>query len=320
MRLRPQHHLAILEMGMYLPGDIATLANIASPDMGIVTNVGPNHLERIGSMELIARGKSELVAALPPQGLSILNGDDPWTVAMAHGSGVAPTRLVGLSDTCDYRAVDIEVNGLEGTAFVVYAEGTSTPFRTRVPGQHTIHAFLAGIAVGRALDINWVELQDSVAETRLEHRQRMVRRSDGTLIIDDSYNAAPLSMTAALTLLAAAPGVKVAVLGDMLELGALEHQAHLDTGRQAAQIADWLIVRGERSRWTAEAAQAGGMAPDRVLHAGSNAEAVETIQYIAAESAASRERPQEIRTTVLVKGSRSMHLEDIVTALTKGGA
>lgn len=311
LRLDSRHSAAVLEMGMYQLGDIALLAAIARPDIGIVTNVGPIHLERMGSIERIARAKSELVEALAPEALAILNGDDPWTRAMAEVSGVAPSVLVGLGERCHYRALDIQSRGLDGISFSVRAEGGAYHFETGVPGMHNVYAFLSAIATARRLDISWPDIQSAVRATRLEARQRVLQGPEGMLIIDDSYNAAPLSVSAALELLAASPGRKVAVLGDMLELGDEEEAAHRQVGARAAQVADWLVVRGERSSWIAEEALKRGLDPQRILRPATNVEAAVLIREIATTGNGDR-------WSVLVKGSRGMRMEEVVEAL-RGG-
>lgn len=322
LRLAPQHDAAVLEMGMYAAGDIALLAKIARPRIGVVTNVAPIHLERMGTIERIARAKSELVAALPPEGQAILNGDDPWTRAMAQAAGVAPVLLVGQGPGCDYRATEIVSHGLDGTSFLLEAEGRRTSFRTHVPGRHTVNAFLAAIAVARSLQMEWDAIQEAVERTRLSARQRILQVGEpaGGIIIDDSYNASPLSMGAALELLRSSPGIRIAVLADMLELGPFEEEAHRQVGNRAADAADWLVVRGPRSAWIAEEAEKHGMAADRVLRTGTNEDAVRTVRAITRNSPRTptmqQARSEEtIGWTVLVKGSRGMRMEEVVQGL-----
>jgi UDP-N-acetylmuramoyl-tripeptide--D-alanyl-D-alanine ligase len=311
--LRAEHRVAVLEMGMYDQGDIALLAKIAEPEVGMVTTVAPVHLERMGSIEAIAREKSRLIAALPVDGLAVLNADDPWTRAMAQASGTAPAVLVGVHPDADYRACNVEPRGLDGSSFTLCADGRQLQIRTCVPGTHTVHAFLGAAAVARSLDMSWAEVKDALETIRIDIRQRILRRGDHVLIIDDSYNAAPMSMHASLALLASSPGTRVAVLGDMLELGPLEEQAHRDVGERAARVADWLVVRGARSEWLAESAQAHGLPPERVVRAASNSEAVAAIETIIRGSAGSRQPATDW--AILVKGSRGMELEEVVAGL-----
>jgi UDP-N-acetylmuramoyl-tripeptide--D-alanyl-D-alanine ligase len=181
--------------------------------------------------------------------------------------------------------------------------------------------------------MEWPEIEDASARVTLEARQRVVRWRDPVhgspvLLIDDSYNASPLSMKAALDLLLAAPGTKIAVLGDMLELGPDEEALHRDIGRSVAQVADWLITRGPRADWIADAALAAGFSPSRLSRAPSNAEAAARVSEIVSSAlpvgAASDARTiQRIGTperpdaawSVLVKGSRGMRMEEVVRAL-----
>jgi UDP-N-acetylmuramoyl-tripeptide--D-alanyl-D-alanine ligase len=331
LRLAPQHRAVVLEMGMYAPGDIGLLARTAEPRIGVVTNVAPIHLERMQTLERIARAKSELVAALPPTGIAILNGDDPWTRAMAGTSGVASVLLIGRAGDCHYRATEVTAQGLDSLALTIEAEGRRVPLRTRVPGAHTVHAFLGGVAIGRAMGMTWQEIQEAIEEVRLDTRQRVLRGLESMLIIDDSYNAAPLSMNAALELLRVAPGTKIAVLGDMLELGPQEEAAHRQVGERAAEVADWLIVRGRRSSWIAEGATRRGFPPNRIVRVRSNADAVETVRSIARPGADPGEsigdrtmtgakavsvKPEpDVEWSVLVKGSRGMRMEEVVQGL-----
>lgn len=307
LRLRPEHRVAVLEMGMYVPGDIGLLARVARPRIGVVTNVAPIHLERAGSIERIARGKSELVTELPADGLAVLNGDNVWTRAMASTSGLARSVLFGLSDDCEYRALEVRARGLEGVSFTLEAEGRRLLMRTSVPGTHTVSAYLAAIAVARELGMSWGQISDAVEAVRLDTRQRIIKKDD-VVIIDDSYNAAPMSVNAALELLRESPGSKIAVLGDMLELGPEEEAAHRAVGQRAAGIADWLVARGPRSNWIADEAARRGMLPERVRHVPDNASAVAVVGEIVRE-------PSAQGWAILVKGSRGMRMEEVVSSL-----
>jgi UDP-N-acetylmuramoyl-tripeptide--D-alanyl-D-alanine ligase len=327
--LERRHRVAVLEMGMYAPGDIALLARIARPTIGVVTNVAPIHLERLGTIERIARAKSELVAALPADGLAVLNGDDPWTRAMALTSGIAPAILVGFGADCQYRAGALVDHGIDGLEFTLHAEGQSVRLETRVPGRHVVHAFLAAAALARRTGMHWPEIQRAIAEARLDVRQRVLRDHPGMLIIDDSYNAAPMSMSAALSLLRSCPGTRIAVLGDMLELGPGEESAHRDLGERAAGVIDWLVVRGSRAQWIADAAQQSGLPATRIRRASSNVDAARAVLDIVAGSIPAgvahgptmRSGPSlhgaadAVSWSVLVKGSRGMGMEEIVERL-----
>lgn len=308
LRLRPQHEVAVLEMGMYGPGEIDLLAKLAAPRIGLVTNVAPIHLERLGSIEAIARAKSELPAALPRDGWAVVNGDNPWTAAMARASTIATPVRVGLGTENEYRALEIGDLGLDGLRWVLAAEGKRFSIRTSIPGRHTLHAFLMAAATARAMGLSWEQIVAGMEAAQLQLRQRILTGRGGFRLIDDSYNAAPMSMNAALDLLQTTPGHKIAVLGDMLELGPTEERDHRELGRRAVGVADWLILRGERTAWLAEAALEAGFSPERLIHAASNAEAAAAVRRLVG----SGDEPQWV---VLVKGSRGLHLEEVVRDL-----
>lgn len=307
LRLRPEHRVAVLEMGMYGPGEISLLAEIAGPQIGLVTTVAPIHLERLGSIEAIARAKSELVAALPPDGLAVLNADNRWTRAMAVTSGVAPSVLCGFASDAEYRADEVSPRGLEGVRWTLVADGARHTIQTRVPGVHTLHAFLMAVAVGDRLGIRRSSLLAGMEAATLDARQRIARTASGALLIDDSYNAAPMSMNAALELLRHSPGRHLAILGDMLELGPGEEEAHREVGRRAGEVADWVVTRGERASWIAATLCDLGMA-DRVREAASNGDAIHLARTIMATH-------PDSAWSILVKGSRGMHMEEVVAAL-----
>jgi UDP-N-acetylmuramoyl-tripeptide--D-alanyl-D-alanine ligase len=161
--------------------------------------------------------------------------------------------------------------------------------------------------------MSWAEVKDAMETIRIDIRQRILRRGDHVMILDDSYNAAPMSMNASLALLDASPGSKVAVLGDMLELGPLEEQAHREVGERAAQVADWLVVRGTRSEWLAQSAKLHGLPAERVVHAATNQDAVSAVERIITGSADPSQRTSDW--AILVKGSRGMEMEEIVAGL-----
>jgi len=327
-RWQPSHRAAVLELGMHVVGDIKLLAAIAQPNLGIVTNVAPVHLERMGTIERIAHEKSELVAALPADGLAILNGDDRWARAMAQTSGLAPTVLVGRGDSCDYRIDDVETDGLQGLRFVLEAEGERMQMQAPLAGAHLVPALCYAAAAARYLDMSWPAIREAITRVKLDIRQRIITTSQGH-IIDDSYNASPLSVKAALDVLRAAPGLRVAVLGDMLELGADEEAAHRDVGAYTAATADCLVAVGPRGRWIADEAVQAGMPVEQVLHVGTKMEAVRALQGCATNTTSTSQPPASLtmqrpetapgasvpERTVLVKGSRGMKMEEVVHEL-----
>ncbi len=303
MELSPEHEAVILEMGMHAIGDIRCLAEIAQPEIGVVTNVHPVHLERLGTIERIADAKAELVEALPRGGLAVLNADDPRVAAMASRT-TASVVTYGLTSGADFWADEIEAAGLEGVAFTAHWRGVRTHVRTRLLGAHSVYAALAAVAVATYLGVPFSEAVGRLAHVQQGLRQILVPGISGSTILDDSYNASPASVLAALDVLAHSPGRHVAVLGDMLELGSYETEGHRLIGQRAAEVADWLVTVGPRSRETAATALAAGMSSD----------AVETFDRD--DQAACRLKAGLARgDVVLVKGSRSMHLDRIVEAI-----
>lgn len=298
------HQVAVFEMGMYSAGEIALLAHIALPNIGVVTTVGPSHLERMGSIERIATAKAELIQALPPSGVAILNADDERVTAMADLT-VARVVRYGLHPAADVRALEIIPQGLAGTQFRLLAPGIDDIVHLRAPGLHQVRNLLAGIAVGISMGIPWETLRAAIANiTQL--RFVLYGGINDTQIIDDAYNAAPTSMRAAIDLLGTVKSRRVAVLGDMRELGHIEEAAHYEVGQWVAAVADVLIAVGERGRWIAEGAKHAGMtavftAPD-------------------AQSAIGVVRAQiQPADCVLIKGSRAMAMEQIVANLRADG-
>jgi len=307
LKLEPSHQRVVLEMGMYDLGEIAELAAIARPHIGVVTNVGTSHLERLGTIERIAQAKAELVEALPDggrprYGVAILNGDDPWVRQMAAKTR-ANVFYYGLDQTCDLWANDIESQGLEGIRFRFHYGSETIYAKVPVLGRHSVHTALAAAAVGLVEGQSWEEIIDGLrgaAQLRLV----VVPGLRGAIILDDTYNASPTSTIAALNLVEELDGRKIAVLGDMLELGAYEEEGHRKVGRRVLDVAAVLITVGERGRLIAEAALAWGMEAEKVIIAEDNDSAITCLREIVA--------PGDI---ILVKGSRGMKMEEIVAAL-----
>jgi len=298
LELRPDTERAVIEMGMYTTGEIALLCTWARPRIGIVLNVGPVHLERAGSLDAIARAKQELPEALPPDGHAIFNIDDARVRAMAPHTR-ARVWTVGTSLDAEVRASDIQSHGAEGFAFTLHAAGESRRLHVPLPGAHLVTNVLAGAAAALA---DRVELHDVCASIeRLDVPTRLaVRRSEhGFTVLDDTYNASPAATLAALDLLAETPGRRLALLGDMLELGALSEAEHARVGRRAAEVVNTLFTVGAHARRISEAASHMGL--PRVRHFKSKEDAAEALRA-------------ELRAgdVVLVKASRALALDTVV--------
>jgi len=295
---------AVLEMAMYDIGEIALLANIALPAVGVVTNVGPTHLERLGTIDRIAQAKAELVQALPVEGAAVLNGDDPWVRAMAAKTPARRVLTYGLGPDVDLRATDVSVRGLRGVDFILHYEGEALPAETSLLGQHSVETALAAAAVGIVEGLTWDEIVDGLADPDARVRLKPVRGWNGSTILDDSYNASPASTGAALDFLAELPGRKIAVLGNMLELGSLETEGHWQVGRKAAEAVNILFTLGALGRIIGESALDAGMDQAAVYMTEDKERIVASIREIL--------DPNDI---VLVKGSRGMAMEEIVAGL-----
>ncbi len=303
MELASEHEAVVLEMGMHAIGDIRCLAEVAEPEIGVVTNVHPVHLERLGTIERIADAKAELIDALPNTGLAVLNADDPRVAAMA-GRTAAKVVSYGRTPDADIWADEIEVAGLIGVSFTAHRGAEQARARTNLLGAHSVYAALAAVAVATHMGVPFADAVGRLEQVEQELRQVVVPGIAGATILDDSYNASPGSVLAALDLLARVPGRRVAVLGDMLELGSYETEGHQVVGRRAAEVADWLITIGPRAREIASTARSLGMRPEAVEAYDRGDQAVERL--VAAL------RPGDV---VLVKGSRSMHLDRVVNAI-----
>ncbi len=303
LRFTSKHQRAVLEMGMYALGEIRQLAQQALPSIGIVTNVGPTHLERLGTLEAITDAKAELVEALPAEGTAILNGDDPRVLAMA-GRTKANVFTYGLSPTCDLWANNIESRGTQGVHFQLHTNDEHLFAAIPLLGRHSVHNALAAASVGLIEGEGWDEIIGGMKDISAQLRLLTVSGIHDSMILDDTYNASPDSTMAALNLLAELPGRKIAVLGDMLELGSFELSGHQLVGRRAADIVSMLIVIGSRGQLIGEAALQAGMETDRVAMVRKNQEAIDILRKAL--------QPED---AVLVKGSRGMRMEEIVAAL-----
>jgi UDP-N-acetylmuramoyl-tripeptide--D-alanyl-D-alanine ligase len=303
LQAKPSHKVVVVEMGMYALGEIRALARLAEPNIGVVTNVGPTHLERLGTIERIAQAKAELVEELPESGVAVLNFDDPRVRAMGPKTR-ARVAYYGLEPAADFWADKLVSRGLKGIQFDLHHEGKRLHVRTPLLGLHSIHAALAASAVARQLGMSMEEIAEGLHEVSSTLRLIVAAGINGSTIIDDAYNASPASTQAALNLLAEMDGRKVAVLGDMRELGDYTQEGHRMVGRRAADVADILVAVGALGSIIGEEALEIGKRPDAVFLARTNQEAIERLREIL--------RPGDC---VLVKGSRGMQLEEVVEAI-----
>ncbi|MBO9372486.1 MAG: UDP-N-acetylmuramoyl-tripeptide--D-alanyl-D-alanine ligase [Chloroflexus sp.] len=303
--LTADHQVAVLEMGMWAAGEIRFLASLARPQIGIVTNVGPSHLERLGSIEAIANAKAELPESLPADGWCILNADDPRVKAMATRTA-ARVLTYGYADQADVRLLKVESYGLHGIGLAVEYNGQQHWLRTPLIGRHHAYTALAAIATALVLGLDWEAIAAGLREPGEQLRLRVVRGRHGVTIIDDTYNAAPLSTIAALQVLAETEGRRIAVLGEMLELGAASEEGHQQVGAAAATAADLLIAVGRQAQIVADAARRAGMTAEQVKICADNEAAIRLLNQLI-----------QAGDCLLVKGSRGVQMETIVVALTR---
>jgi UDP-N-acetylmuramoyl-tripeptide--D-alanyl-D-alanine ligase len=311
LSLCPDHERVVLEMGMYAIGEIAQLCRISQPHVGVVTNVGPSHLERLGSIERIAQAKAELVQALPPApiGVAVLNGDDPLVRAMAAQTQ-ARVFFYGLTPGCDLWADEIESEGLQGIRFRFHHAGETLHVRIPLLGRHSVHTALRAAAVGLIEGVGWDRIIAGLQDVSEQLRLAVVPGIRDATLIDDTYNASPASVIAALNLLAdltpEEQGRRIAVLGDMLELGSYEEEGHVLVGRRAADVVRKLVTVGQRARLIGEEAIAAGLSPTDVAIVEDNEAALATLRGLVGSG-----------DIVLVKGSRAQRMEQIVNALSR---
>ncbi|MPZ99768.1 MAG: UDP-N-acetylmuramoyl-tripeptide--D-alanyl-D-alanine ligase [Dehalococcoidia bacterium] len=309
LELRPETQRAVIEMGMYTTGEIALFCEWARPRIGIVLNVGPVHLERAGSIENIARAKRELVEALPSDGHAVLNADDPYVRDMV-GATEARVWLFGEAGRADVRGDTPVSHGRGGFEFTLSAPGASRRVHVPLPGAHLMSNVLAAATAGLADGLTFEEVADAIEALDVPSRLRILELPGDITLLDDSYNANPASMLAALDLLVEIPGRHVALLGDMLELGSEAEPAHERVGHRAAQVLDVLFTVGDLGRRISETAFADGLAG--VRHLGSTDEAFEAVSAVLQPGDA-----------LLVKGSHALALDTVVERLVRaagGGA
>lgn len=306
LSLVPSHEAVVLEMGMSAPGEIEALCRIAPPDIGLVTAVAPVHLEGLGSLDAVARAKSELVVALSPEGVAVLNADDPRVLAMR---AVAPGRVLtfGRAAGADVRIVAVQVDSLGHPAVELVAAGQLVRVTPRLVGAHQSVNVAAALAGAMAADVPLREAAEAMADVAPGRHRLEVIQAGPVRVIDDCYNASPTSVTAALQVLSAiaAPGGRIAVLGDMLELGAATDTAHLAIGRGAFTAGvDTLIAVGKFADRVSVGARDAGLPAPRCFQAPDAIAAATLVLALV--------RPGD---TVLVKGSRGVGLEHVVGAL-----
>jgi UDP-N-acetylmuramoyl-tripeptide--D-alanyl-D-alanine ligase len=309
LRLQKSHQVAVLEMGMSAPGEIAALARIAPPDVSVITNVHPVHLEFFGSLEGIARAKKEILDGMKPDGTAVLNADDPLVSAVAAG-WKGRRVLFGRSPKGDVRAENIRPRGYEGLSFDLGYGRDTTLIDLPFIYESFVDDFLAAAGAAYALSVPLEAVASKAASLKpFAMRGVMAVLGNGVRVLDDSYNSNPKALETALKSLAALPARrKVAVLGDMLELGPAGKAFHLEAGRAVA-LSGWdlLVTVGALARDMAAGAAAAGMPAARIITFADAEEAARALAGLLKEG-----------DLVLVKGSRGVRMEKIVELLRDG--
>jgi UDP-N-acetylmuramoyl-tripeptide--D-alanyl-D-alanine ligase len=300
----------VVEMGMNHPGEIAPLARMTAPEIGVISSIGPAHIEFFADEAAIAAEKGELIAALPPEGLAVLNGDDKWSRRVA---GQTHARVVWTGGGADsaWRGEEVRIEA-GGLSFRLSHGGGAVTVRLPVINRVMVQNALLAAAVGGECGLTLEEIARGLESVQLPGARMQVVKARGVSIINDAYNANPASMKAALIALKEFPGAqrRLAVLGSMGELGRHAAELHWSVGEFAArQEVAFLIAVGPYAEAYAAGAMAGGLGHDRLARALDAEEAAEALKSILREGDA-----------VLVKGSHFMGLERLVTALAEGGA
>lgn len=306
LQLTDKHQAAVVEMGMRGLGQIAALSQIAAPNLGVITNIGHTHQELLGTQENIALAKGELLESLPANGWAVLNADDPWQVFLGQRCGVRAFYYGLQSTIAGIYATDLRSEG-SGSRFKVHLPQTAGEVWLPVPGQHNVVNALAALSAGWLLGMQLEEMAEGLAKAQLSAMRLAINPGiEATTIINDVYNANPDSMLAALNVLSDTAGSRrIAVLGEMYELGDYTETGHRQVGAAAARLGvSCLLSVGKLAEHIAQGAREAGMPKALVATVPDNQQAIRLLEaYL---------QPGDV---VLVKGSRGMHMEEIVSAL-----
>lgn len=310
LRLGPEHERVVLEMGMNEPGEIRELTRIASPQTGVLLNVGPAHLEKFGDLDGIAEAKGEMLEALPEGALFVYNRDDPRVASLAR-RWPGPKKSFGLGADCDVRPLE-EGGGAQSREIRLSVQGLLVQARLRLPGRHNLYNALAAAALAQSLGAPAEAIEEGLSRFEGMSGRFSIEPGQRFTIVNDTYNANPRSMECALdTLDEIGPsGGRILVLGDMLELGAQSEQAHFELGRRAARFRPAaLFVTGTFAHKVREGALAEGYDEEKI-------ELFEDPSRLAREILGRIQGGEWI----LIKGSRGMAMERVVRALKESAA
>jgi len=294
--------VVVSEMGMNHKGEIALMAGLTHPDIGVYTNIGPVHIEFFGTVEKIAEAKAELLENVKPDGTIIVNVDNEHVVRISQRfPGTKVTY--GIDHDAQFRATNVRERGLLGTTFQL----KEFPFELPMPGRHNLENLLAAIATARAVGISWDGIVRGIAQIKPAYHRGVLVEANGATIYDDTYNSNPYALSRAIALLrqADARGRRIAVIGDMLELGERELEYHRESGKAIpASDVDVVVGVGPRSKSLLDGAREAGFGNDRLHHFDDAAGAAEFLKSFIREG-----------DLVLIKASRGIGLDKVVSAL-----
>ena len=300
--------VVVSEMGMNHAGEIAEIAGLMQPNIGVYTNIAPVHIEFFGTIEKIAAAKRELLENLAPNGTVVINNDNPHVVRISSDF-VGPKVTYAVDHDADYRATHIRERGLLGTRFTLAAEGARREFELVLPGRHNLDNLLAAIATARAVGISWEGIERGVRDIKPAYHRGVIIplliNGQGATIYDDTYNSNPFALSRTLELMTQAEAKRrIAVIGDMLELGEEETKFHREAGLAIPRSIDLVVGVGRRSLALLDGAAEAGFAKDALRHFATAQEAGEFLK-------------NEIREgdLVLIKGSRGVGLDKAVAML-----
>lgn len=310
LKIREEHEVAVVEMGISEFGEMHRLSKIARPDICVMTNIGQCHLENLHSREGILKAKSEIFDFMNEFGYVVLNGDDDMLATLAQVHGRKPVSFALCEEDKEgtkYHAyaADIVNKGLFGSEAMLHLEGGTYPIKVSLPGRHMIYNALAAACVARLLDVDITKIQQGLEKIQPVGGRSNIIRAEKYTIIDDCYNANPVSMKAAIDLLTCAEGRTVAILGDMFELGVKENALHEEVGSYAVEHdVDVLLCVGSLSRYMYDGAMKVWDEAGDVRYFETKEELLETLPQILCEG-----------DTILVKASHGMHFEEVVKVM-----
>jgi UDP-N-acetylmuramoyl-tripeptide--D-alanyl-D-alanine ligase len=298
--------VVVSEMGMNHKGEIAQLAGLTHPDVGVYTNIGPVHIEFFGTIEKIAEAKRELLENVKPGGTIIINADNKYVMDISRGFEGRKVTY-GIEHEADFRGTNIRERGLLGTSFDVNGHS----FELSLPGRHNLENLLAAIATARSIGISWEGIKRGVADVKPAYHRGIILDAGGATIYDDTYNSNPYALGRALTLMSEADvtGRRIAVIGDMLELGDKELDYHRESGRSVPNTIDTVVGVGKRSRALLDGAREAGFDDEKLHHFDDAQSAGDFLKTFI--------RPGDL---VLIKASRGIGLDRTVNILTNGHA